>query len=62
MNELRDHMAKVNGYTRAEIDQHITAVFRLWRARSDFPNWCQDYGEHAAVMTVENLKGSPRIR
>jgi len=22
----------------------------------------QDYGEYAAVMTVENLKGSPRVR
>lgn len=62
MNELREHMARVNGVTRTEIDQHISAAFQLWRTRSDVQNWRQDYGTYVAFMTPENLKGSPRVR
>jgi hypothetical protein len=63
VEELREHLAKVNERSRTEVDEHISDAFHQWRARSAVPNWRQDYGEWAAVMTTPgNLKGSRVVR
>lgn len=37
----RAHLARINGWTRAEVQRYIDAAFTQWRERSDY-NWTLD--------------------